>query len=250
MRKRRMLMVLLAVSWLIGSAWAIDNKGITFEQPAADCFTLIEGGKATPILLDEKDDVGIVIAAKNLQDDFRKVTGRQAELLHSVRGPRLIVAGSLESRFIKELVKAKKIDITSLKGKREKYLMKAVSRPFDGVDEAWVVIGSDKRGTIYGIYELSEQIGVSPWYDWADVPVVQRKDLYIRRGEYTAGESAVKYRGIFLNDEAPCLTGWVKHTYGTNYGDHRFYARVFELILRLRGNFMWPAMWAWSFLCG
>ena len=247
MRKRRMLMVLLAVSWLIGSAWAIDNKGITFEQPAADCFTLIEGGKATPILLDEKDDVGIVIAAKNLQDDFRKVTGRQAELLHSVRGPRLIVAGSLESRFVKELVKAKKIDITSLKGKREKYLMKAVSRPFDGVDEAWVIVGSDKRGTIYGIYELSEQIGVSPWYDWADVPVVQRKNLYIQRGEYTAGEPAVKYRGIFLNDEAPCLTGWVKHTYGTNYGDHRFYARVFELILRLRGNFMWPAMWAWSF---
>ena len=165
MRKRRMLMVLLVVSGLIGSAWAIDNKGITFEQPAADCFTLIEDGKATPILLDEKDDVGIIIAVKNLQDDFRKVTGRQAELLHSVRGSRLIVAGSLESRFIKELVKAKKIDITSLKGKREKYLMKAVSRPFDGVDEAWVVIGSDKRGTIYGIYELSEQIGVSTWYD-------------------------------------------------------------------------------------
>lgn len=247
MRKRRMVMALLAVSWLTSPAWAIDNKGIAFEQPAADLFTLIEDGKATPILLDEKDDVGIAIAAKNLQDDFRKVTGRQAELLHSVRGPRLIVAGSLESRFVKELTKANKIDVTSLKGKREKYLMKAVSRPFDGVDEAWVVVGSDKRGTIYGIYELSEQIGVSPWYDWADVPVVQRKDLYIRRGEYTAGEPAVEYRGIFLNDEAPCLTGWVKHTYGTSYGDHRFYARVFELILRLRGNFMWPAMWTWSF---
>ena len=242
-----MLMVLLAVSWLIGSAWAIDNKGITFGQPAADCFTLVEGGEVTPILLDEKDDVGVAIAAKNLQDDFRKVTGMQAELLHSVKGKRLIVVGSLESRFVKELVKTKKIDITSLEGKREKYLMRAVSRPFDGVDEAWVVIGSDKRGTIYGIYELSEQIGVSPWYDWADVPVVQRKNLYIQRGEYTAGEPAVRYRGIFLNDEAPCLTGWVKHTYGTNYGDHRFYARVFELILRLRGNFMWPAMWSWSF---
>ena len=247
MRKRRMLMVLLAVSWLIGSAWAIDNKGITFGQPAADCFTLVEGGEVTPILLDEKDDIGVAIAAKNLQDDFRKVTGMQAELLHSVKGKRLIVVGSLESRFVKELVKTKKIDITSLEGKREKYLMRAVSRPFDGVDEAWVVIGSDKRGTIYGIYELSEQIGVSPWYDWADVPVVQRKNLYIQRGEYTAGEPAVRYRGIFLNDEAPCLTGWVKHTYGTNYGDHRFYARVFELILRLRGNFMWPAMWSWSF---
>lgn len=247
MRKRRMLMVLLAVSWLIGSAWAIDNKGITFGQPAADCFTLVEGGEVTPILLDEKDDIGVAIAAKNLQDDFRKVTGMQAELLHSVKGKRLIVVGSLESRFVKELVKTKKIDITSLEGKREKYLMRAVSRPFDGVDEAWVVIGSDKRGTIYGIYELSEQIGVSPWYDWADVPVVQRKNLYIQRGEYTAGEPAVRYRGIFLNDEAPCLTGWVKHTYGTNYGDHRFYARVLELILRLRGNFMWPAMWSWSF---
>ena len=247
MRKRRMLMVLLAVSWLIGSAWAIDNKGITFGQPAADCFTLVEGGEVTPILLDEKDDIGVAIAAKNLQDDFRKVTGMQAELLHSVKGKRLIVVGSLESRFVKELVKTKKIDITSLEGKREKYLMRAVSRPFDGVDEAWVVIGSDKRGTIYGIYELSEQIGVSPWYDWADVPVVQRKNLYIQRGEYMAGEPAVRYRGIFLNDEAPCLTGWVKHTYGTNYGDHRFYARVFELILRLRGNFMWPAMWSWSF---
>ena len=247
MRKRRMLMVLLAVSWLIGSAWAIDNKGITFGQPAADCFTLVEGGEVTPILLDEKDDIGVAIAAKNLQDDFRKVTGMQAELLHFVKGKRLIVVGSLESRFVKELVKTKKIDITSLEGKREKYLMRAVSRPFDGVDEAWVVIGSDKRGTIYGIYELSEQIGVSPWYDWADVPVVQRKNLYIQRGEYTAGEPAVRYRGIFLNDEAPCLTGWVKHTYGTNYGDHRFYARVFELILRLRGNFMWPAMWSWSF---
>mgnify|MGYP000665273977 FL=1 len=81
----------------------------------------------------------------------------QAELLHSVKGKRLIVVGSLESRFVKELVKTKKIDITSLEGKREKYLMRAVSRPFDGVDEAWVVIGSDKRGTIYGIYELQNR---------------------------------------------------------------------------------------------
>ena len=111
-----------------------------------------------------------------------------------------------------------------------KYLMTVISAPLNGVDEALVIVGSDKRGTIYGIYELSEQIGVSPWYDWADVPVMPRQNLSMTRGSYTAGEPAVKYRGIFLNDEAPCLTGWVKHTYGTNYGDHRFYARVFELI--------------------
>ena len=122
-----------------------------------------------------------------------------------------------------------------------------VRNPAPGVDEALVVAGSDRRGTVYGIYELSEQIGVSPWYDWADAPVARHADVSIERGRYTAGEPAVEYRGIFLNDEAPCLTGWVKNTYGTDYGNHEFYARVFELILRLRGNFMWPAMWSWSF---
>ncbi len=247
MRISGKIAALLAAACMAAPSRAIDNEGITSGQPAAGCFTLIENGNATPILLDEQDDIGVVIAARNLQDDFRKVTGRQAGLLRAPEGSRLIVVGSLESKFVKELVKAKKIDGDALRGKREKYLMTAVPRPFEGVEEAWVVAGSDKRGTIYGIYELSEQIGVSPWYDWADVPVAKRENLFIRRGEYTAGEPAVRYRGIFLNDEAPCLTGWVKHTYGTDYGDHRFYARVFELILRLRGNFMWPAMWRWSF---
>lgn len=125
--------------------------------------------------------------------------------------------------------------------------MSVVSQPFAGVSEALVIAGSDKRGAIYGIYELSEQIGVSPWYDWMDVPVIPKQNLSIARGIYTAGEPAVKYRGIFLNDEAPCLTTWVSNTFGTRYGDHNFYARVFELILRLRGNFLWPAMWSWSF---
>lgn len=90
-------------------------------------------------------------------------------------------------------------------------------------------------------------MGVSPWYDWADVPVVHHDSIFVNKGIYTDGEPAVRYRGIFLNDEAPCLTSWVKNTYGTEYGDHRFYQRVFELVLRLRGNMMWPAMWGWAF---
>ena len=76
---------------------------------------------------------------------------------------------------------------------------------------------------------------------------MKQANVYIKPGQYSDGEPAVTYRGIFLNDEAPCLTRWVKHTYGTNYGDHRFYARVCELILRLKGNFLWPAMWSWAF---
>ena len=106
---------------------------------------------------------------------------------------------------------------------------------------------SDKRGTIYGIYELSRQLGVSPWYWWADVPVEQHDEAYVKPGTYTDGEPAVEFRGLFLNDEAPCLTSWVKNTWGTGYGDHRFYEKVFELILRLKGNMLWPAMWGWAF---
>ena len=143
---------------------------------------------------------------------------------------------------IDRLIEKGAIDGPALKGKYEKYLLTVVSNPAPGVDEALVIAGSDRRGTVYGIYELSEQMGVSPWYWWADVPVARRNNVYIKPGVYTDGEPAVKYRGIFLNDEAPCLTGWVKNHYGTGYGDHRFYADVFELILRLKGNFMWPAM--------
>lgn len=117
-----------------------------------------------------------------------------------------------------------------------------------------MIVGSDKRGTIYGIYDLSEQIGVSPWYFWADVSIDHKAALYVKPGTYTQHPS-VKYRGIFINDEAPALTGWIKEKYGmskfspnspvgkdvANYG-HEFYARIFELMLRLKSNYLWPAM--------
>ena len=130
--------------------------------------------------------------------------------------------------------------LRDLKGKTEKYIIKTINGQL-------IIAGSDKRGTVYGIYELSRQIGVSPWYYWADVPVEKHAELFIREGEYTDGEPAIRYRGLFLNDEAPCLTTWVKNTFGTNYGGHDFYEKVFELILRLKGNYLWPAMWGWAF---
>lgn len=208
---------------------------------------LLSDGVPCPIAADPSDDAGILLAINNLRGDFERVCGDSARLLHRMEGNKLIIVGSLQSKFIKKLIENDKIDADELNGTTEKYLLTCVSRPFDGVDEAFVVTGSDKRGVIYGIYELSEQIGVTPWYDWADAPVKRQTNLCIQKGSYSAGEPSVKYRGIFLNDEAPCLTTWVKNTYGTDYGDHRFYARVCELILRLRGNLLWPAMWSWSF---
>lgn len=243
-RIRAFILALISVTFF---ARGIDNPGITRPVLSTERFTLISNSRPTPILTDDKDNIGVLIAAENLSKDFKRVCGTQAELIHEAASPNAIIAGTLDSRFIKELVKRGKIDKKALQGKTEKYLMTTIAHPFDGIDEALVIAGSDRRGAIYGIYELSEQIGVSPWYDWADVPVVRHDNLSITKGEYTAGEPAVRYRGIFLNDEAPCLTGWVKNTYGTTYGDHHFYARVFELLLRLRANFLWPAMWSWSF---
>lgn len=242
--------VSLAIAASIPAA-ALDNPGAAAPASAGESFVVIAGdgnvGKPLPILLDEADFKGVWIAARNLSSDFMKVCGQAAELTSTPASDRMIIAGSYTSPLISRLMDDGKIDRAELKGKIEKYIMTTVASPLPGVSEALVIAGSDMRGTIYGIYELSELIGVSPWYDWADVPAVHRDSFAIRRGTYTAGEPAVRYRGIFLNDEGPCLMSWVKNTFGTDYGDHRFYSRVFELILRLRGNFLWPAMWAWAF---
>lgn len=252
--------ILLAGFLLLGSSTmaALDHPGISHATLSPERFTLIEQGKPLSVMVADDENVGVKIAAGNLAADFGRVCGTDATM---ISGPHaegvlsygaslrkgLVIAGTLGTPVINRLVKSGKISKADLAGKREKYVMTIVENPMEGVEEALVIAGSDRRGTIYGIYELSEQLGVSPWYDWADVPVARQSDLSIERGTYTAGEPAVKYRGIFLNDEAPCLTGWVKNTYGTGYGDHRFYSRVFELILRLRGNFIWPAMWSWAF---
>ena len=174
-------------------------------------------------------------AAASLATDFEKVTGTRPA---SSDNPKILIGTVGTNKQIDLWVKQGLLP--NLKGKTEKFIIKTIG-------EQLVIAGSDKRGTVYGIYELSRQIGVSPWYFWADVPIEKHADIYIKKGEYTDGEPAVRYRGLFLNDEAPCLTTWVKNTFGTNFGDHRFYEKVFELILRLKGNYLWPAMWGWAF---
>ena len=200
---------------------------------------LINRDNKVEIYMDANDCRGVSYAANALVRDISKVSGSQATIT-SNRKATILVGTIGHSAAIDQLVKQKRINGNLLKGKREKFIINVV-------DNQLVIAGSDRRGTIYGIYELSQQMGVSPWYDWADVPVEHHDSIFVNRGTYTDGEPAVRYRGIFLNDEAPCLTSWVKNTYGTGYGDHRFYQRVFELVLRLRGNMMWPAMWGWAF---
>ncbi len=196
----------------------------------------VEFRKGAPVTIhiDSSEWEGVAMAAENLACDFERVTGVKAVFGDDA----VITAGTLgHSDIASFLTQDEK---AQLEGRREMYLMKVD-------DDSIIIAGSDMRGTIYGIYSLSEKIGVSPWYWWADVPVRQYDHIKIENGTFTDGEPAVQYRGIFLNDEAPCLTGWVKNTFGTDYGGHEFYAKVFELLLRLKANFMWPAMWGWSF---
>ena len=248
MRKSRYIIAIAALFTLgILSAEAIDHPGATLPVASPERLALVSDGKPLPIVVSSSDNPAVLHAAKNLQKDFERVTGILPFMGDDTQAQTAIIIGTLDSPLIKEMVSKGKIDAGQLVGLTEKYMITTVTDPADGIKEALVITGSDRRGVVYGIYEISEQIGVSPWYDWADVPVARQQNLSIARGTYTAGEPAVRYRGIFLNDEAPCLTGWVKNTYGTDYGDHNFYARVFELILRLRGNFLWPAMWSWAF---
>lgn len=175
------------------------------------------------------------MAVANLQTDMERVLGHRPTLHEGTAPEGAILVGTVgKNREIDAL------GIEGLKGCREKFVITTI-------EGRVVIAGSDKRGTIYGVYELSRQLGVSPWYWWADVPIEPRSEAYVLPGTYTDGEPAVEFRGIFLNDEAPCLTSWVKNTYGTGYGDHRFYSRVFELLLRLKANMLWPAMWGWAF---
>ena len=241
------LITLALAAITIDRAIAEDHPGLVSPVLSQDRFTLVEDSKPVRLIVSSADDTAVLRAARDLQEDFFKVTGTRPSLGECEGKGRAVIIGSPDSPYIRKLTEEGKLDGRILSGCYEKYVITTVEEPLEGVDEALVIAGSDRRGTVYGIYELSEQIGVSPWYDWADVPVLRQTDLSIARGTYTAGEPAVRYRGIFLNDEAPCLTGWVEHTYGTGYGDHRFYERVFELILRLRGNFIWPAMWSWAF---
>ena len=220
---------------------------IVTTATAADRFVFFDGGdllindgNTLAIYLDGNDCKGVSIAAENLCRDMKLVTGMTNVQLTDNSGAKIVVGTIGHSEAIDALAKKGGIDAKALQGKREKFIITTVGNQL-------VIAGSDRRGTIYGIYELSKQIGVSPWYYWADTPLEHHSNIYVNKGVYTDGEPAVKYRGIFLNDEAPCLSTWVKNTFGTNYGDHRFYAKVFELILRLKGNMMWPAMWSWSF---
>lgn len=225
------------------TAHAADNF-VSFTS-GNGLFALVKNGQTLNIVCSANEDEGVVMAIESLRNDIKSITGNAPDIQHATTDKQCVIIGTYTSELIQRMMNAGKIKREALQGKTEKYLLQVINNPLKGIRRALVVAGSDKRGTIYGIYELSRQMGVSPWYWWADAPIAHHDDIYIKEGTYTDGEPKVAYRGIFINDEWPSFGNWaVEHFGGIN---SKCYQHIFELLLRLKANYMWPAMWASAF---
>ncbi|WP_028916823.1 glycosyl hydrolase 115 family protein [Pseudoxanthomonas sp. J35] len=209
------------------------------ETPVAGSLALVDRGRPLPVLVDEADFSAVHRAAEAFRADLAAVAGQPPA---DAPSPRMaVIAGTLgRSARIDRIVRDKGIDTSGVAGTWEAYLLKVVEHPEPGIDRALLVAGADRRGTAFGLYELSRRIGVSPWTWWADVPPPRKASLHVAPGRFVDAPK-VRYRGIFINDEDPALGGWSKATFGGT--NHRFYERVFQLILRHKANYLWPAMW-------
>lgn len=205
--------------------------------PAA-AFDLVNNGNTVPLVVDGNDFPGVVRAVNDLRDDVFRVASVKPEVRRSAKlpaGKGCVIIGTIgHSTLIDRLVRQGKLRVDGVKGRWESYVRQMV-------DGNLVIAGSDKRGTIYGVYDISEMIGVSPWYWWADAVPGHRDHLRIDGARYVQPSPKVKYRGLFINDEEPSFGSWSRNHFG-GYNS-KMYTRLFELILRLKANYLWPAMW-------
>jgi hypothetical protein len=216
------------------------------SKPQVGAFPLVDGTSATNIVVETENAEVVNIAAEALASDIHQITGIKPKVVHELPAtPFLMIAGTLgNSPLIQQLIASKKLDISKIQHKWESFTIATINNPFPKIKQALVIVGSDRRGTAYGLFEISRLAGVSPWQWWADVHPKPRKVLYAINNNLTVGEPSVKYRGIFINDEDWGLNAWAKRKMDTDIKDigHNTYSHVFELLLRLRANMIWPAM--------
>ncbi|MDZ7357840.1 MAG: glycosyl hydrolase 115 family protein, partial [candidate division KSB1 bacterium] len=248
-------LTILLVSLLLGIALirpkpasAKDPETFFSTEKLAGAFALSDAGKPAVLCASSQDYPGVLRVLRHFQADIERVTGTKPAISFDdiPEANEIVIIGTLgKSQLIDKLVSDNKLDVSDIVGRWEASLIQVIEHPFSIGTSALVIVGSDKRGTIFGMFDLSEKIGVSPWYWWADVPPKKKTDIYILPGRHILGPPKVKYRGIFINDEAPALSGWAYEKFGGF--NAKFYEHVFELILRLKGNFLWPAMWGRAF---
>ncbi|KPM41001.1 hypothetical protein AK830_g5530 [Neonectria ditissima] len=282
------LLSVVGLLGLASVANGLGQKRIISFDSSQDAFQIVGGEISTGQIRVSQDEYwGVIRAAGDLAVDFGRVTGTNFTLSNgetdaspakysfrpvdaknntkyrqlgeeSFSGPAYsdpipanvaIIAGTIgHSKVIDQLIEDGLINVSEVKGKWEAFVSQLVKDPLEGTPRALVIAGNDPRGTIYGLYDISEQIGVSPWYWWADVPIRTRQDIYVLSEPKVQQSPSVKYRGIFLNDEQPGLSSWVGSQWEDTWNDaapynHQFYALVSELLLRLRANYIWPTLW-------
>lgn len=241
MRKLTLLLMLLMTS-------AVQSQIVVTENAvrSKSAFPLLTTKVKAAVVYDSNDYLVVRKTAGLFVSDIENVTGNKLKLTNQLQGDKaVIIVGTIEKNsLIQQLAEKGKIDISSLQGAWERYLIQTVSHPFPGVGKALVIAGSDRRGAAYGILSLSEMAGVSPWYWWADVPVKKHKALYVDAPATISKTPSVKYRGIFLNDEDWGLKPWAAKTFEKERGNigPRTYAKICELLLRLKANHLAPAM--------
>jgi len=220
------------------------------EEQTDGSFPLVSSNSCSNIYIDSTDYKVVATAAKHFVNDVEMVASVRPAIVfnHHFSSDQAILIGTIgHSALIDELIQNGKLDASKITGQWESFAIATVDNPLPGLKQALVIAGSDRRGTAYGVFTLSESIGVSPWYWWADIVPEKRNQLYVEAGVHIQTSPSVKYRGIFINDEGfGGLNVWARKTYETEIGDigPKTYAKVFELMLRLKANYCWPAMHA------
>lgn len=218
----------------------------TFADGVRVAFTPTPGAvpiSGRTIVTDSNEKEVINTVAGLFRNDYMLVTGKELKISDRTVKGNLIIIGTPASSHIRKLVSKGLIDLSPIEHGYEQYMITTVTNAFSNNTDAIVIVGSDPRGAAYGTLSLSERMGVSPWYWWADVPVARHDEVYVSGHEVSAPPT-VRYRGVFVNDEDWGLLPWAAKTYEPEVGNigPRTYARICELLLRLRGNMLAPAM--------
>ena len=243
MKLKKLLFVVAAMT--VG--WGSVSAQVTSADRAGGSFRLADAKGAIPVYIDTADSRTVGTAADLFAADMFAVSGQTPEVgaIPAKPAKQCIIVGTVGSNsLIDRMARNGKIDVAPLDSAWEQYLVQVVNKPVPGVDRALVIAGSDRRGAAYGILSVSEAIGVSPWYWWLDAPIEKKNTVSVKVSKYVSPRPSVKYRGIFINDEDWGLLRWSKKNYEKELGNigPRTYEKVCELLLRLKANYLCPAM--------
>lgn len=239
--------VLLGGMLLLSSSVALAQVSLSQNSSGSNVFSLVGKKDKACVYYDAQDFEVVKTTAGLFANDVKEVSGQILGVATTKEAPQknCIIIGTLgHNEWIDQMIAKKKLNVETLKNRWESYLVQLVRNPLPGVDKALVIVGSDRRGAAYGLLSVSRTIGVSPWYWWADAPIVKKDQLHLKVDKYISKEPTVKYRGIFINDEDWGLYRWSKRNFEKEVGNFgpRTYAKVCELLLRLQANYLCPAM--------